>query len=54
MAAVTAEIARMYGYPGRIVLRTGQKSCGKAYAVNPFAKAGAGAVETLHVYFSGR
>jgi uncharacterized protein (DUF1697 family) len=46
---VTAEIARAYGYPGRIVLR-GADELRKAYAGNPFAKAGA-PVETLHVYF---
>lgn len=48
-ALVTAEIARVYRYPGRIVLR-GADELSKAYAGNPFAKAGA-PVETLHVYF---
>jgi len=48
-AQVTMEIARVYGYPGRIVLR-GAEELRKAYTGNPFAKAGA-PVETLHVYF---
>jgi uncharacterized protein (DUF1697 family) len=48
-AAVTAEIARVYGYPGRIVLRTAQelRAC---YAGNPFAKASV-SEDALHVYF---
>ena len=46
---VTAEIKRVYGYPGRIVLR-GAEELLKAYAANPFAKAGA-AEDSLHVYF---
>ena len=49
VAAVTAEIARVYGYPGRIVLRSADE-LRRAYAGNPFAEAGA-PVETLHVYF---
>ena len=49
VAAVTAEIARVYGYPGRIVLRSADE-LRRAYAENPFAEAGA-PVETLHVYF---
>ncbi len=44
---VTAEIARIYGYPGRIVLRTAEQ-LRMAYLGNPFAGA---AAETLHVYF---
>ena len=47
--AVTKQIAAVYGYPGRIVLRSGAE-LRKAYKVNPFEKAGAPA-ETLHVYF---
>jgi uncharacterized protein (DUF1697 family) len=46
---VTMEIARIYGYPGRIVLRSAEE-LKAAYKSNPFAKAGA-PVETLHVYF---
>jgi uncharacterized protein (DUF1697 family) len=49
VAAVTAEIARIYGYPGRIVLR-GAEELREAYAGNPFGKAGA-PVEMLHLYF---
>jgi uncharacterized protein (DUF1697 family) len=48
-AVVTSEIARAYGYPGRIVLR-GAEELRKAYAQNPFVKAGAPG-EALHVYF---
>ena len=48
-AAVTAEVARIYGYPGRIVLRSAEELRG-AYTSNPFQKAGA-PVETLHLYF---
>jgi uncharacterized protein (DUF1697 family) len=49
VAAVTAAIAKQYGYPGRIVLRSGaeMKSC---LANNPFARAGA-EESALHVYF---
>ncbi len=47
-AQVTAEIARVYGYPGRIVLRTADE-LRKAFQSNPFAKAGA-PLDTLHVY----
>ena len=46
---VTAEIARVYGYPGRIVLRSADE-LKAAYKANPFAKAGA-PIETLYVYF---
>ena len=46
---VTAEIKRVYGYPGRIVLRAGDE-LRKAYAANPFARAGA-PEDSLHVYF---
>lgn len=49
VAAVTAEIARVYGYPGRIVLRSAAE-LKAAHKANPFAKAGA-PPETLHVYF---
>ncbi len=49
VAAVTLEIARVYGYPGRIILRSTADLQG-AYAANPFAKAGA-PLQTLHVYF---
>lgn len=49
VAAVTLEIARVYGYPGRIVLRSAEEFAA-AYDANPFAQAGAPA-ETLHVYF---
>src|SRR5579863_4444590 len=48
IAAVTAEIARIYGYPGRIVLRSAAE-LEAAFKSNPFAKAGA-PLETLHVY----
>ena len=48
-ALVTVEIARLYGYPGRIVLRSADE-LRKTYATNPFARAGA-SIETLHVYF---
>ena len=47
VAAVTTEIARVYGYPGRIVLRSAEE-LRKAYKLNPFAGA---AEEALHVYF---
>jgi uncharacterized protein (DUF1697 family) len=49
IAAVTVEIARIYGYPGRIVLRS-VAELRAAYKTNPFAEAGAPA-ELLHVYF---
>ena len=49
IAQVTTEIARIYGYPGRIVLRSAAELM-TAFQSNPFAKAGA-AVETLHVSF---
>jgi len=49
IAQVTTEIARIYGYPGRIVLRSADELM-TAFQSNPFAKAGAPA-ETLHVYF---
>jgi uncharacterized protein (DUF1697 family) len=48
-AAVTVEIARVFGYPGRIVWRSAEE-LEAAYRANPFARAGA-PVETLHVYF---
>lgn len=44
---VTAEIARVYGYPGRIVLRSSVELLA-AYQSNPFAGV---PLETLHVYF---
>ena len=46
---VTTEIARVYGYPGRIVLRSAEEMRA-VLGSNPFGKAGAEA-ETLHVYF---
>jgi uncharacterized protein (DUF1697 family) len=49
VTAVTAEIARVHGYPGRIVLRSAAE-LKAAYEANPFAQAGA-PIETLHVYF---
>jgi len=49
VARVTAEIAAKFGYPGRIVLRSGAELAA-AYRGNPFAVAGV-PVETLHVYF---
>ncbi len=45
--AVTAEITRVYGYPGRIVLRS-TEDLRTAYRLNPFVGA---AEESLHVYF---
>ncbi len=45
--AVTREIAALYGYPGRIVLRSAAELLA-AYGSNPFAGVLA---ETLHVYF---
>ncbi len=48
-AAVTVEIARVYGYPGRLVLRSATE-LKEAYEANPFLKAGAPS-EMLHVYF---
>ena len=49
IAVVTSEIARIYGYPGRIVLRSAAELMA-AFKSNPFEKTGA-AHETLHVYF---
>lgn len=49
IAQVTSEIARIYGYPGRIVLRSAAE-LRVAFKSNPFEKAGA-PHETLHVYF---
>jgi uncharacterized protein (DUF1697 family) len=49
VAKVTAEIGRVYGYPGRIVVRS-LAELKAAYKGNPFAKVGA-PLETLHVYF---
>ena len=51
IAIVTSEISRIYGYPGRIVLRSAAE-LKAAHTANPFAKAGA-PPETLHVYFLG-
>ncbi len=45
--AVTREIAAVYGYPGRIVLRSGTEML-EAHQGNPFEGAPA---EMLHVYF---
>ncbi len=47
--AVTKEISTTYGYPGRIVLRSGEE-LRKAYEANPFQKSGASA-ENFHIYF---
>jgi len=44
---VTAEIARVYGYPGRIVLRSASEYSG-VLAANPFPGV---PEESLHVYF---
>ena len=49
VAAVTLEIARVFGYPGRIVMRSAAELAA-AYKANPFAKAGAPA-DTMWVYF---
>ena len=49
ISKVTTEIARVYGYPGRIVLRSAAELI-TAFRSNPFAKADA-PTETLHVYF---
>ena len=49
VACVTAAIAQVYGYPGRVVLRTA-KETRECYAKNPFVKAGV-AESSLHVYF---
>ena len=53
VASVTAEVARVYGYPGRIVLRTADE-LRKAYRANPFPgttlPTGSQA-DSLHVYF---
>lgn len=46
---VTREIAKTFGYPGKIILRT-TSELRTAFARNPFAQAGA-PPETLHVYF---
>lgn len=46
---VTARIAAVYGYPGRIVLRSAEQFRA-AFAANPYLKTGV-AAETLHVYF---
>ena len=53
VATVKAEIARVYGYPGRIVLRTAEELL-KAFRDNPFVdSAGPTGDQTdaLHVYF---
>lgn len=47
VSMVTAEIARVYGYPGRIVLRSADEMR-LVWAGNSFASA---PTETLHVYF---
>jgi uncharacterized protein (DUF1697 family) len=49
IAQVTREIARIHGYPGRIVLRSAAE-LKAAYKANPFVKAGA-PHEMLNVYF---
>ena len=48
-AAVTREIAKRFGYPGRIVLRSATE-LRAAYQGNPFHQAGA-PLDSLHVYF---
>jgi uncharacterized protein (DUF1697 family) len=49
LAAVTLEIARVYGYPGRMVLRTAPE-LRLAFNANPFVQAGA-PLSTLNIYF---
>ncbi|ADW70511.1 DUF1697 domain-containing protein [Granulicella tundricola] len=49
VAKVTEEIAKQYGYPGRIVLRSTEE-LRETFTHNPFLKAGA-VESTLHVYF---
>jgi len=49
VAAVTAEIAARFGYPGGIVLRSASE-LREAYAANPFGEPG-GPEDPLHVYF---
>ena len=49
IAQVTTEIVRIYGYPGRIVLRSAAE-LHVAFKSNPFAKAGA-PMDSLHVFF---
>ncbi len=51
VAGVTKGIGAKYGYPGRIVLRSGEEMR-ECYAGNPFRKAGV-AEAALHVYFLG-
>ena len=53
VATVTLEIARVYGYPGRIVLRTAEE-LRKAFRDNPFARSASptgNQADPLHVYF---
>ena len=54
VAAVTAEVARIYGYPGRIVLRSAEE-LKQAFRSNPFAGSGltptGSQSDPLHVYF---
>lgn len=54
VAAVTTEVARIYGYPGRIVLRSAAEML-SAYKGNPFAVGGpvptGNQADALHVYF---
>jgi uncharacterized protein (DUF1697 family) len=47
VAAVTTEIAKIYGYPGRIVLRSAREMQ-RTFSANPFA---ASPPATLHCYF---
>ncbi len=52
-ATVTEEIARVYGYPGRIVLRSAEE-LHKAFRSNPFAGSTpptGNQADALHVYF---
>jgi uncharacterized protein (DUF1697 family) len=51
--AVTAEIARVYGYPGRIVLRSAEE-LRRAYQANPFLASptpSADQPDPRHIYF---
>ena len=54
VATVTTEIARVYGYPGRIVLRSADEMR-RAYTANPFVGSGpmptGNQADPLHVYF---
>ena len=47
IAAVTAQIAAQFGYPGRIILRSAEQ-LRQVYSANPFAGS---PEESLHIYF---